>query len=143
MPNDRYAFEGACHCGAIGFTFCASQPPESWAVRACQCSFCRAHGARTTSDPDGSVTFCISDASQLHRYQFGARSADFFLCRNCGVYLAAMLSSSAGQFATLNVNTIQAPIQLPGATVVSYEGQSVEQKTARRERLWTPLAIPI
>lgn len=79
MPIDQHVFEASCHCRAIGFTFRASQPSESWLVRACQCSFCRAHGARTTSDPNGSVTFRISDASQLRRYQFGTRSAGAYV----------------------------------------------------------------
>lgn len=139
MLTDQYVFEGSCHCGTIGFVFHASRPPEQWAVRACQCSFCRAHGARTTSDPDGSVRFRVTDPSQLQRYQFGTRSTDFLLCRNCGTYVAAVLKTSSGQLATLNVNTIRSPIHMPEATPVSYE-ESVEEKRARREKRWTPVS---
>ncbi len=142
MPLDSYTFEAGCHCGAIGSTFRASQAPESWVVRACRCSFCRAHGARTISDPDGSITFHIADAAQLQRYRFGAGSADFVVCRRCGVYLAAVLTSSRGQFATLNINTLRPPVHALEALPVSYEGESAEQRKRRREQHWTPVTDP-
>src|SRR5258706_6201003 len=107
MSSAPHISEGSCHCGAIVFTFHASQPPARWTVRACQCSFCRAHGARTTSDPNGSVTFKIADASKLVRYRFETRSTDFLVCSHCGVYLASGLTSAHGQLATVNFNAMQ------------------------------------
>ena len=98
------------------------------------------HGARTTTDPSGSVTFQIADASKLQRYRFGLRSADFLICRDCGVYVAAVLTSPQGQFATLNINTIRAALEVPAAVPISYEEESLEQKQARRELRWTPVA---
>lgn len=108
-------------------------------VRACQCSFCRAHGARTTSDPDGSVTFEVRDDAKLQRYRFGARSADFLVCWECGVYLAAICTHPNGQVATLNVNTISPKIDVMEASPVSYDSESFEQRMARRRLTWTPL----
>lgn len=139
MSVPQHLFEGSCHCGAIGFTLRTSQRPELWVVRACQCSFCRGHGARTISDPNGSVTFKIADASKLQRYRFGLRSADFLICHACGVYLASVLTAPPGQFATLNVNTIRMSLEVPDAVPMSYEGESLEQRQARREQRWTPV----
>lgn len=133
-------FEGRCHCGAVGFTLRTSHEPAQWAVRACQCGFCRSHGARTTADPNGSVTFRITDPSKLNRYRFGTRSTDFLVCSECGTYVAALLTSSRGQFATLNINTIQVPLDAPEPQLVSYDGESIEQRQARREQRWTPVA---
>lgn len=132
-------FEGSCHCGAIRFELRTSRPPEQWAVRACQCSFCRGHGARTTSDPAGTVRFSIPDSSKVNRYRFGLRCADFLVCRECGIYIAAVLTSARGQFATLNVNVLSPPIDVPNPTAMSYEAESAEQKLARREQNWTPV----
>jgi hypothetical protein len=132
-------FEGRCHCGAIGFELRTSRAPGQWAVRACQCSFCRSHGARTTSDPEGSVRFSIPDRSKLNRYRFGSRSADFYVCRDCGVYVAAVITSARGQFATLNVNVLSPPVDVPVAAAISYDGESPGQKLARREQKWTPV----
>jgi organic hydroperoxide reductase OsmC/OhrA len=95
-----------CHCGAIAFTLATSREPRDWPVRACQCEFCRSHGARTTSDPGGCVSFRVPDLDQLLRYRFGSRTADFLVCRECGAYVAAVLTTRGGQFATLNVNVV-------------------------------------
>ena len=132
-------FEGACHCGAIGFAYRPTQPPRSWQVRACQCRFCLTHGAETTSDPDGAVAFVIQDDAQLHKYRFGSRSADFYVCRACGVYIAAVITSPQGRFATINVNALRDRFDAPRGSPVSYEGESPQDKVARRERRWTPV----
>jgi len=137
------AFEGRCHCGALGFSFHTAQPPARWNVRACQCGFCRAHGARTVSDPSGSVTFRFAEGATLRRYRFGTRSSEFLICGDCGVYVAALLTSSKGQFATLNINTMRASLNAPEAAPVSYDDESVEQRRSRREQRWTPVAEAI
>jgi hypothetical protein len=139
-PDLPHAFDGACHCGAIGFTLRTSRRPEQWQVRACQCRFCRAHGARTVSDPAGSVTFSIADPSKLTRYRFATGSADFLMCGACGVYIAAVLASSRGRFATVNVNAIDNLQNVPEAVPVSYEGEEREQRESRREQRWTPVS---
>jgi hypothetical protein len=136
--TDR-AFEGRCHCGAIGFTFRTSVPPEEWAVRECQCSFCRGHGARTTAGPHASVSFHVDDTSKLTRYRFGTRTTDFLICSGCGVYLGAVITSSGRQFATLNINTIRPAPDVPEAQPVSYDEESTDQRRTRREERWTPV----
>ncbi|MDX1433927.1 MAG: aldehyde-activating protein [Gammaproteobacteria bacterium] len=143
MTEGPSSIEGACHCGAIGFTFHASAAPASWTVRACQCGFCRAHGARTTSDPQGSVAFRIREGAKLRRYRFASKSADFLVCADCGVYVAAVLTSPAGQFATLNVNVMAGPPPVPEAAPVTYDEESPAEKRARRERRWTPVRGPV
>jgi hypothetical protein len=140
MNSTLHTFQGSCHCGAIGFSFRTSQPPCQWAVRACQCSFCRAHGARTVTDAKGLVTFHVGDASALTRYRFGTRASDFLICGNCGVYIAALHTSGKGQFATVNVNTFDALPDVPEAVPVLYDGESLEQRQSRREQRWTPVA---
>jgi hypothetical protein len=133
-------YEGRCHCGLLGYSYVTDVPPAAWSVRACQCSFCRAHGARCTSDPNGSARFRIGKTESLVRYQFALHTADFLLCRHCGVYVAAVLSSERGMFTTINLNALDpAPPDLPSAEPVSYEGESREQRVARRERRWTPV----
>ena len=114
--------------------------PDRWQVRACQCGFCRIHGARTVSDPGGSLTFRVAEPSKLRRYRFATRSADFLLCGVCGVYVAAVLTSEKGQFATVNVNAIRGLEHVPEAVHVSYDEESREERESRREQRWTPVA---
>ena len=137
------SYEGRCHCGAIGFTYVTAKAPALWPVRECQCSFCRAHGARTTADPQGSVAFRVTDAAKLTRYRFGTGKSDFLVCAACGVYLAAVITTNRGQFATLNVNTVAGLPDLRNAQAVSYDGESSEQRIARREERWTPVSATV
>jgi hypothetical protein len=139
MSAPARVFEGSCHCGAIGFAFQSSRVPNSWPIRACQCSFCRRHGARTTSDPAGSVGFRIEVESKLQRYRFGLRTAEFMICKTCGVYVAAVLTAPRGRFATVNINALSELLDVRAATSISYEGESLEQRQDRRERQWTPV----
>jgi hypothetical protein len=53
--------------------------------------------------------------------------------------VAAVLTSSRGSFATLNINTIRTPLDLPQAQPVSYDGESVDERVSRREHRWTPV----
>ena len=57
-------FRGSCHCAAIGFSFQTRLSVDQWSVRACQCQFCRAHGALTTSDPTGRLVFRFITATK-------------------------------------------------------------------------------
>lgn len=133
-------YRGQCHCGAIGYVYQTRLDPSAWSVRADQCSFCRAHGALTTSDPDGSVAFEIVDPGRLVRYRFGLRTADFLICADCGVYIGAMITTPRGRYGIINVNIIRpAPTGMARALLMSYEGENETQRTARREARWTPI----
>jgi len=128
--------QGACQCGAIRSVFETAKP---LAPRACQCSFCRRHGARTLSDPDGEVVLSWSGVPIL--YRFGASAADYLICRRCGTYVGAMAEIEGRLFVTLNLNCFDDPRPELVAEPVSYEGESVERKNERRAARWTPLRI--
>lgn len=137
-------YEGGCHCGVIQWTFSTERPPSQWSVRACQCSFCRAHGARCTSDPQGSVAFQIRDHTAVLRYRFGVKSADFLICAKCGVYVGAVIESSAGAFTTLNLNAMKTPVEeLHETTPVSYDSEGKDDRIARRLSRWTPVRTAV
>jgi hypothetical protein len=134
-------FSGSCHCGALGFSFQTALPLAQWSVRACQCRFCRTHGALTTSDPAGRLTFHVNDAAALQRYRFGLRTADFLLCRRCGVYLGAQIETARGAFGIINALVMTSvPQPLPRAAPADYSTESTDERVERRERRWTPLA---
>lgn len=134
-------YRGSCHCGAVGYAYRTERVPERWPVRCCECSFCRAHGARCTSDPAGSLHFVHAEPEALGRYRFGLRTADFLLCRRCGVYLGARIESDRGAFGLVNLNALAAPIaSLPPATPTRYDGETPAARVGRRTRVWTPIA---
>lgn len=136
-------WEGACHCGAIEYAFETARGPRSWDVRACQCSFCRGHGAIVTSDPAGTARFAYVHPDRLRRYRFGLRTADYLLCRECGMYVGAVMLTGAGAVAIVNLNLLrERPRGLASPRAVNRAGESLEDRRARRRTQWTPVFGP-
>lgn len=132
-------YQGSCHCGALTYLYQTDLPPQDWAIRACQCSFCRAHGARTTSDPQGTVAFRVAQPNRLRRYRFGYCVTDFLICAHCGVYTGAVTEVSSSLFAIINTNALRPlPAGLREAAPVIHEGESAAERSERRRKRWTP-----
>ena len=138
--TSAYRFEGGCHCGNLSFVFEASAPLEVLGLRACMCSFCRAHGARNASDPKGAMRIVVRHAADLERYRFGLRTSDFLICRTCGVYIGALLPQGDLGWFTVNVNALneRPPLDAPLAPFV-YDTEDTADRVSRRETMWTPV----
>ena len=133
-------YEGSCHCGAIGYTFHTRIAPRQWTLRACQCSFCRVHVALSASDPAGAIEFHERETAALERYRFGLRTADFLLCRKCGVYIGALIETPRGRYGIVNVHALRpAPAGLGAPAVMDYGAEDSGQRISRREQHWTPV----
>src|SRR5919198_6107560 len=136
-PRSEAPLTGRCHCGNVELALETSLRPEALSLRACTCSFCRRHGARTTSDPGGRVVITVHHPEQLLRYRFGLRTADFLVCTRCGIYVAALMNEGSGCYATVNVNTLDALERFTqAATPVTYDGESAAKRAARRKARW-------
>jgi hypothetical protein len=136
-------YRASCHCGALEARYRTAVPVAGWPVRACQCAFCRAHGALTTSDPAGTLTFAAREIGLVHRYKFGSRTTEFLLCHECGVYVGARLEASRGQFGVLNTRALRPiPAGLPEPALMHYGDEPAGLREERRKERWTPLAMP-
>ena len=130
------AHSASCHCGAIGIAFETDKP---LAPRACQCGFCRRHSARSVSDPEGQARITLG--GEVQRYRFGKKLADFLICARCGTYVGAVAELDGETFAVLNLNAFDEPhLELAGEPY-SYDGESAEERNARRRQRWTPARI--
>ena len=69
-------FHGSCHCGNIAFDLHWPEATDRIPARACQCTFCRKHGAAWTSHPDGQLAVTVRDPSRVERYAFGTHTVD-------------------------------------------------------------------
>lgn len=138
------SFHGQCHCGNLELAFETNLKPEQLPVRACACSFCRRHGTRTTSDPNGKAQITVHDSNLLIRYRFGLKTADFLICGKCGVYVGAVMTAGDKAYAVVNLNTFDSleNFRREPATM-SYDGESVAERRARREKNWTPAEIGV
>jgi hypothetical protein len=132
---------GHCHCGAIRVEFEPGKPVADLSLRACQCGFCRRHGARTTSDPSSRLHIEATPGS-LTRYRFGRRATDALICGECGVYVASVIEADGHLFATLNVAGVGFEAfegREPEPAV--YDHETDEAKLARRLSRWIPTVL--
>jgi hypothetical protein len=136
-----HRFQGQCHCGAIRATLEASKPAGELQVRSCQCGFCSRHGAMTVSDPAGRATFEIERAA-LAKYQFETRTGTSLICGRCGMYAGVILEDGSRMWSAINVRGLAVP-EFKGRTAepVVYEGETPEQRIARRQQKWTPTEL--
>lgn len=134
--------KGGCHCGNLRLTLRLSQPPEATPLRACGCSFCRANQTRTASDPNGAAEIWADDWSVVSRYRFGTGTADFLVCRRCGIYLGAVTETAAGTRMVTNTNCLEDRALFTGASApTDHNKETVESRIARRAANWTPTTI--
>lgn len=130
---------GGCHCGNLRFALESALALDALPLRACQCSFCRLHGARSTSDPAGRIRFEVRDAALLTRYRFGLRTADFLVCAQCGIYVGALMRDGGAHHAIINANTLDDVARLTQpAQPMDYDGEDAARRLARRKQRWSP-----
>jgi len=68
-------------------------------------------------------------------------TADFLLCRNCGVYIGAVITTDKGLFGIINTRALQPqPDKLPDPAAISYDGELSDSRVARREERWSPVS---
>jgi len=142
VPSDTTTLSGRCHCGDITFAFESSVSADRLPLRACSCAFCRAHGARSTSDPNGRVEIAVGDPERLIRYRFATKTAEFLICGRCGIYVAAVLASGDSTCAIVNVNALDAAETFTQEIrPMNYDGETESERLQRRRTNWTPAVL--
>lgn len=133
----RSRISGRCHCGNVALRLEWAGDPEAIPARACGCSFCVKHGGVWTSNPASTLTVSIEDAALISKYTFGTRTATFHVCSRCGAVPFVTSEIDRRLYAVVNVNTLEdvEPSRLRRAPV-SFEGEDVESRLARRVRNW-------
>lgn len=130
-------YRGACHCGVVSAEYETDQPVR---LRQDGCSFCSSRGVKSASDPEGRVA--LTSTKQLTRYRFGHRTADFLICPDCGTYVATFMDSARGPLGVINVVGLNiGELKHLPATLTSLEGESNEERIARRTSRWTPMNL--
>jgi hypothetical protein len=128
---------GACHCRAITFELGLEPAPDRIIARACSCSFCLKHGGIWTASPTASLRVNVARLDQASRYQFGTRTAEFHVCRICGVVPLATSHIAGHDYAVVNVNAFDdVPATLISHSPVSFDDEGEGDRLARRARNW-------
>lgn len=122
---------GGCHCGNLRVSLELSRAPIAYSPRACDCEFCRKHGAAWVSDPDGALRIQITDDREVVRYRQGSGSAEILICRVCGVVVAVTYLAS---HAAVNARALDAAFAAD--KVASPKLLATDEKVGRWQALW-------
>lgn len=142
MNDGKRQLRGSCHCGNIRFVFITGKSDADLPKRECQCSFCRHHGRISTSDPDGELRVIIADEERVTRYRFGHRTADFYVCQNCGGVPVVTSQIAGDTVGLVDVRMIEGFAWSREETVKhDYEDEPVDARLARRAKNWTGTVI--
>lgn len=129
---------GGCHCGALWLVYHTALPIAETAPRACDCSFCRMHGAAYVSDPVGALTIRVSAVDCLQSYRHGSEAALFRLCGRCGVLVAVTYEQDGRDYAAVNAGCLDERDGFAASVDASPQRLSREQKIDRWTRMWVP-----
>lgn len=133
----------SCHCQRLQLALYGALEPAATSPRACDCSYCLAHGAAWVSDPGGELVVTASGADALGRYRQGSESAEFLFCRHCGVLLAVVFATDEGLRGAVNVRCLARAGEFAPAQVVSPQQLPAEDRRERWRRLWSPVRIEV
>jgi hypothetical protein len=136
-PDHPDALHGRCHCADLTVDLSSRIAPADLRPRACDCSFCRKHGAAWVSDPAGRLRITARE-STLRSYRQGSEQARFLVCGRCGVLVAVVIEHEGRRFGALNAGCLDAPSALGAAVPVSPQSLAAEAKRARWQEVWVP-----
>src|SRR5262249_54105876 len=133
----RVSLAGGCHCGNIRLTLSGIAEGAKLAVRECGCSFCQKHGGLWMGPAGARLSVAIERPAEGTRYAFGTRTADFHVCRVCGVVPVVTSVIAERLYAVVSVRAFEgvAPERLE-RRAVDFEGEEMSERLARRTRNW-------
>lgn len=133
--------EGRCHCGNIAITLAWPESGTTIPARACGCDFCRKHSAVWTSRSDAPFSLSVKDTGKAMAYRFGTGTADFHICKTCGVTPIATCEMEGRRYAVVNVNVFEKISRNDlSESPTDFEGETIDDRLARRKRNWSPEA---
>jgi hypothetical protein len=131
-----HSMSGGCHCGKLQVSASLTGSPQTYRPRACDCDFCRKHGAAYVSDPQGSLHLTIRDEHAASRYRQGSGLAELLLCRNCGVLIAALYRDEGVLYGAVNATVLEGRDDFGPAQAVSPKTLSGGEKVHRWRGIW-------
>lgn len=127
---------GGCYCGNIGVELELTGTPAAYQPRACDCEFCRKHGAAYVSDAKGTLLIAIKDPKQSNWFRQGSGQAEFLLCKECGVLVGVVHRSDGQVHAAVNVKALPGAAEFGAEQTVSPQKLSADAKVKRWQDVW-------
>lgn len=130
-------FHGSCHCRRLRIEFSTDRNPADFTPRACDCSFCRKHGAAYVSDPAGRLSITARQGV-LRKYRQGSDTADFLLCGQCGVLVAVSFEHDNRVYGAVNIGCLDGDTGFMAPAPASPQLLDADEKVSRWSQLWIP-----
>jgi len=128
---------GGCHCGNIAFRFDWPDAEPEIAARVCSCTFCQKHGGVWTSNPKGAIEVSIQDEALVERYTFGTATADFLVCKRCGIVPVVTSLIDGHLYGIVSANALELPADMRVRKApADFEGEHPGDRLARRQKNW-------
>lgn len=127
---------GGCHCGNVQVEFATAKDLAGFHPRACDCTFCRRHGASWLSDAEGRLRISEHAAGDLREYRQGSEAARFLFCAACGVCVAVIFEEGTHRYAAVNAGCLEGEPGFGETMPASPQLLSAAEKVARWKALW-------
>ncbi len=131
-----HRLRGQCHCGDLSVELELTAELPSYGSRECDCDFCRRHGAAWLSDPNGSMRVSVRGPTGNAWYRQGSGTAEFLVCRQCGVVVGAFYRDGQRLIGVANVRALDDAAALGPRQPVSPKTLTAAQKSERWRILW-------
>ena len=134
-------YTGTCHCGNLSIEYRTALALPEWALRECQCSFCRKHAMLSTSNSKGEVALTVRDPTLLSRYRFATAVTDFLVCARCGVYVGTTIQNDRSMVINGRVMDCAAALLAHIADRRFYDDESANERIAHRKAMWSRCTV--
>jgi hypothetical protein len=141
MADSMHTVTGGCYCGNVLLKIRLTRAPASYNPRACDCGFCRKHGAAYISDALGSMEVEIGASGDRGSYRQGSEAADCLFCRRCGVLIGVTCEMDGRSYGAVNVKSLSPATPFGPEQPVSPKQLSAPDKLQRWRDLWFPDVI--
>lgn len=125
---------GGCHCGHLAFDARLTRDTSAYTPRACDCSFCRKHGAAWLSDPQGSLY--VRTRGDVTRYRQGSAQAEFIACPHCAVLVLVTCDIDGRLRAAINARAMEHDVSFAAEQTASPQQLQADAKRQRWEQVW-------
>ena len=125
---------GGCHCGRIALEMTLSKPVSAFTPRACDCSFCRKHGAAWLSDARGALRVRFRGDPVVYRQ--GSAQAEFIACAHCAVLVMVRYEHEGHVHAAVNVRALDDAASFAAEQSASPQKLASDEKRERWASLW-------
>lgn len=131
------AIQGQCHCGNLEHHLLLPASDKAVVACICRCSFCRLHHPVWLGRPASHYHLRAEQPEMVSVYRLGNTTADYLICRHCGVVMGALTMMDGHWWAQVNLQTLVLPSDFSyDEEFWSPKSEEKQERYMRRSRSW-------